>query len=342
MSFPAANGQGGSVAWRYLLSKRSILWPALRLLADILTFRASRRRLSIFAYHGVWANDDVCRDEAISVEQFDWQMRLLSRVFNIIPLQQAVLAMQNGTLPKRAVVLTFDDGYENNLSVALPVLQKYRVPATFFITASAVKQGIMWNDSVKEAVYLCNKNELDLTELGFGRVSVSTADDKSQLVDSLLERLKVMRLTQQQEAVALVCARTGVSPDRRLMLTEQQLRQFASADGVTVGCHTFYHPMLSVCSQDEVLADLQASKTYLQDIIGVPVEYFAYPYGKYGQHFFAEHVNLVVKAGFKAAVTTDWGVNEPGDSYYLLKRFTPWDSNPLKFFLRMCLNYRKA
>ena len=342
MKFPAAKGQGESTARQYLLSERSILWPVLRLLADILTFRASRRRLSIFAYHGVWDNDDVCRDEAISVEQFDWQMRLLSRVFNIIPLEQAIAAMENGTLPKRAVVLTFDDGYENNLSVALPVLQKYRVPATFFVTASAVQQGIMWNDSVKEAIYLCSDTTLVLPELGITQVSIATAEEKSALIALLLEQLKAMRLPQQKEAVQLICQRTGVTPARRLMLTETQLRQFSGTEGVTVGCHTFNHPMLSVCSQDEVLADLTASKAYLQDIVGVPVDYFAYPYGKYGKHFFAEHVNLVVKAGFKAAVTTDWGVNEADDSFFLLKRFTPWDNSPLKFFLRMCLNYRKA
>ncbi|WP_445766385.1 polysaccharide deacetylase family protein [Rheinheimera sp.] len=342
MSFPAADGQGVSGARQYWLTQRSVLWPLLRLCADLLTFRASRRRLSIFVYHGVWAKDDVCRDEAIQVEQFDWQMRLLSRVFNIIPLQQAVEAMKTGTLPKRAVVLTFDDGYENNLSVALPVLQKYQVPATFFITACAVQQGIMWNDLVKEAVYRCGKPVVDLSGLGLGQVSIASANDKTQLVERLLEQLKALRLTQQQHAVALICQQTGVQPNRRLMLTEQQLKQFANTPGVTVGCHTYSHPMLSVCSQDEVLADLQASKAYLQSITGAPVDYFAYPYGKYGQHFFAEHVNLVVQSGFKAAVTTDWGVNEPEDSFYLLKRFTPWDSNPVKFFLRMCLNYRKA
>lgn len=342
MNFPAARGQGVSTVRRYLQSDRSVIWPVLRALADILTFRASQRRLSIFAYHGIWDTDDVCRDEAISVEQFDWQMRLLSRVFNIIPLKQAIAAMENGTLPKRAVVLTFDDGYENNLSVALPVLQKYRVPATFFITASAVQQGVMWNDLVKEAIYRCDKAELNMPELGLEQVGICSTAEKSELIDQLLEKLKAMRLQQQREAVALICQRTGITPERRLMLTEQQLRQFASTEGVTVGCHTFYHPMLSVCSQDEVMADLQASKAYLQEIVGEPVDYFAYPYGKYGKHFFAEHVNLVVKAGFKAAVTTDWGVNEPDDSYYLLKRFTPWDNNPVKFFLRMCLNYRKA
>lgn len=342
MSFPAADGQSETGVKKYLLARNSVLWPLLRFCADVLTFRASRNCLSIFVYHGVWAHDDVCRDEAIQVEQFDWQMRLLSRVFNIITLEQAVDAMRNGNLPKRAVVLTFDDGYENNLSVALPVLQKYQVPATFFITACAVQQGIMWNDLVKEAIYRCDKPLLDLSALKLGQVSIGSAHEKSQLVERLLDQFKALRLSQQQQAVAEICRQTGVQPTRRLMLTEHQLRQFANTPGVTVGCHTYSHPMLSLCSQDEILEDLQASKAYLQNLIGAPVEYFAYPYGKYGHHFFAEHVNLVVQAGFKAAVTTDWGVNEPEDSFYLLKRFTPWDSNPVKFFLRMCLNYRKG
>ena len=77
-----------------------------------------------------------------------------------------------------------------------------------------------------------------------------------------------------------------------------------------IGCHTMQHPMLSTISLEAAAEDIQSSKDYLSKVSGQPIEYFAYPYGKYGIDFDEHHAELIKNLGFKAALSTDWGTLE--------------------------------
>jgi hypothetical protein len=88
--------------------------------------------------------------------------------------------------------------------------------------------------------------------------------------------------------------------------------------------------------------EIKQSKDILEGIIDHPVDYFAYPNGKFGQDFYQEHIDMVRNIGFDAALTTDWGaLSEIENDRFKVKRFTPWDKTELKFSLRLAYNYCK-
>ena len=89
-------------------------------------------------------------------------------------------------------------------------------------------------------------------------------------------------------------------------------------------------------SFDEVVE----SKNYLEDLLGTEVKYFAYPNGRPGIDYRMEHRDIVEIAGFEAAVSTNWGVASSLSDKWQLPRFTPWDNTPLRFMIRLLLNYR--
>jgi hypothetical protein len=82
-------------------------------------------------------------------------------------------------------------------------------------------------------------------------------------------------------------------------------------------------------------------KHALEAIIGAPVPLFAYPNGKPGQDYLAEHAAMAREIGFEAAVSTSWGSARPASDVFQLPRFTPWDRHPLPFLLRMIQNARR-
>ena len=136
--------------------KRMLRVPpaVLRLCRGACASRLSSR-LVILTYHRVVAErDEMLPDEPTS-EEFDRQMQVLSASFNVVDLGEAVSMLENRELPGGSVAVTFDDGYRNNFEQAMPILQKYGLPATFFVATGFLEDGCMWNDKIIEAIRAC-------------------------------------------------------------------------------------------------------------------------------------------------------------------------------------------
>src|SRR5262245_30780784 len=122
---------------------------------------ASKRRLLILTYHRVLAEPDPLVPEPTG-RHFREQLEILERSCTFLPLATAIERVRDGTLPRGAVSITFDDGYRNNHAVALPILRELGVPATFFVATAFVAGGLMWNDKVIESIRACKRRQLDL------------------------------------------------------------------------------------------------------------------------------------------------------------------------------------
>jgi len=99
--------------------------------------------LLVLIYHRVRPETDPLFPLELTREQFDWQVGILRRYFTPMTLQEGMDRVRAGTLPSRAVAITFDDGYRDNATEALPVLQHHRVPATFFVSTGFLDGGRM-------------------------------------------------------------------------------------------------------------------------------------------------------------------------------------------------------
>ncbi|MEZ5504067.1 MAG: polysaccharide deacetylase family protein [Halioglobus sp.] len=139
-----------------------------------------------------------------TVEQFDWQMALLARYFLPLPLADALEMTIQHRLPDRAVCVTFDDGYADNAQLALPILRKWRIPATVLSSTAFLDGGRMWNDTVLEAVRSADSGALHLTDANLGEFSISDDESRRVAAHTILNRIKHLPFSEREKMVSLV------------------------------------------------------------------------------------------------------------------------------------------
>ncbi len=297
----------------------------------------ARGRLSILIFHRVLPAPDPLFPDEWDAVRFDTLCRWLTKLFNVLPLDHAVRRLQAGALPSRAAAITFDDGYADNHDVALPILQRHGLPATFFIATGFWDGGRMWNDVVIEAIRRHRGDTLRLDDPLPGTFVTVTAADRRRLIDRLLPAIKhrppADRLAAAQR-VAAACRETHCS---ELMMRPAQLQALRHT-GMHIGAPTVNHPILAGLSDNEARAEIHQSKSQLEGLLDEPVSVFAYPNGRPGTDYGAASVRLVQEAGFDLAVSTAWGAAQRGTDSYQLPRFTPGDRTVLRFGLRIAAN----
>jgi len=278
----------------------------------------ARARLTIFTYHRVLAVPDPLLAEEPDARVFDAQVGWLATYCNILPLPEAAARLEAGTLPERAAAITFDDGYANNVDVALPILQRHGVTASIFIAVDAVRRGIMWNDLVIEALRRAPE-EIDLTPSGLGRVKLTSDLDRARLVGSLLDRLKYVPLDERFDRARALYEHVARAAAPRLMLTDEGVRRAARA-GMDIGAHTVNHPILAKLDADTARQEIEVSRHLVTEMTGIVPKSFAYPNGRPGRDYGPEHVAMVRACGFEVAVSTAYGCADRRSARFELPR----------------------
>lgn len=299
-------------------------------------------RLSILIFHRVLACPDPLFPGEVDAHRFDGICRWLRRWFNVLPLDLAVDALQRGTLPTRPLAITFDDGYRDNHDVALPILERHGLTATFFVTVGFLDGGRMWNDTVIESIRGASVGTLDLSDLGLGMHPLSDSTSRRRAIDSVLPQVKYLDSASRRAAVDTLCERAvgGCLPDD-LMMSSAQVRVLGRA-GMGIGAHTVTHPILTGLSDAELCHEVSEGRKILEHIVARPVHLFAYPNGKPGVDYDSRAVDAVRRAGYTAALSTAWGAARQGDDLFQLPRFTPWDRSSIAFAMRMLGNFSRS
>lgn len=311
----------------------------VRLLGTLFSPPGKRGALSILIFHRVLARPDPIFPDEPDAQRFDALLSWIGEAFNVMPLDRAVAALVEGRLPARAAAITFDDGYADNYTVALPILQKHRMNATFFVATDFLDGGRMWNDTVIEAVRGYEGETLDLTHLGLGRFEIRTPEERRNAIQSLLPAIKYLPAAERSAQVAAIGEVTRRPLPDDLMMTSDQLRALRAA-GMVIGGHTCSHPILARVDDDAAYREIADGKQRLEYILSEPVSLFAFPNGKPGKDYEAKHVRMVRDAGYRAAVSTSVGAARRDTDVFQLPRFTPWDRTSLRFGLRLVDNMR--
>jgi peptidoglycan/xylan/chitin deacetylase (PgdA/CDA1 family) len=326
-SFSAAPGHVHDPHLALMLGK-----SVMRLLS-----RGGASGLSIFIYHRVLPHKDPLFPSEVDSADFHRDLRRIGSLFNVIPLLDAVRRSANGTLPPRAACITFDDGYADNAEVALPILQRYKLPATFFIATGFLNGGRMWNDSVIEMVRRAPDGTLDFERFGLGTHPVTSIAQRQAAIKALIGQLKYLPMAERLDRVNALVDSVGVDLPTDLMMTTAQVRQLRDA-GMGIGAHTVNHPILASIELETARAEILHGKQALEQMLGESVALFAYPNGKPDADYRAEHVALVKELGFEGAVSTAWGACPGTPDVFQLPRFSPWDRTALRFAARMARN----
>jgi peptidoglycan/xylan/chitin deacetylase (PgdA/CDA1 family) len=239
----------------------------------------------------------------------------------VSPLCFTENAAIEGTLPRRAVAVTFDDGYADNYHYAKPILEKAGVPATVFAVSSSVSaQTEFWWDAIERAL-LGHKGSLtlQLDLAGVSRTWVLSGDpgdfpdwtvldpfDPTPRHTAYREIMPLVKpLTPSERSTVLTCIQnqTGVGTDptdHRRPMTERELRSLVENGLIDVGAHTVSHPQLSGLTMEEQSVQISASRRDLETLLSRQVTTFAYPYGT-KLDYTEQSVDLVRHAGFTLA-----------------------------------------
>jgi peptidoglycan/xylan/chitin deacetylase (PgdA/CDA1 family) len=235
-------------------------FPALVGLRGTKGRSASRdHRGVVLLYHRVCDDAD---GNALSVPPalFEEHVSWLATHANVVSLTD-LLSRPAASLPPRAVALTFDDGYLDNLTAASPILQQHHMPATFFLTTRWLEEtGEYWWDLLERKVR--------------GRSGVA-AEAYQRQHDELVHA----SLADRDAAVAGLRALPESRAARHRPLLADEVKALAAMPGVTIGAHTVNHLALPDQSEDVCVPEIEGSRATLARLIGQPVDLVAYPYG---------------------------------------------------------------
>ena len=227
-------------------------------------------------------------------------------------------------LPRRAFAMTFDDGFENNYSVAAPVLEEFSVPTTFYITTDFIESNRpSWIDMVEYAVETHSKCELQLSSIGISG-KYDTESEKFFLLDEIRRLVKNNAKINPYEVAEEVWLQLEVkdfTPDLELdqKMNWDQVRELSQNGLFTIGGHSHTHQILEYLLQPELEREIEVSMEKLKEQLSYPVKHYSYPEGL--EHCYSDRViNVLTEQGIVCAPPAIHGVNRVGDDLFHLKR----------------------
>ena len=218
-------------------------------------------------------------------------MEVLTRVADVVPLPELPDCLRSARNKRPVVAITFDDGYLDNYSEALPLLQEFQSPATFFIATDAVgRNEPFWWDVLSELALgakLPPRIALDIGATRFEWSSTAAApgdEERQTLHRALWARLQAADAVSRRAALAALCTQAGFDPrsllSRRAMDIDE-LRRTQASGLIEIGGHTASHCPLPKRNADEQRAEILASRRQLETLLGRAPTSFAYPYGEF-------------------------------------------------------------
>lgn len=280
--------------------------------------RGNDRTLAVLTYHRVDAAD--ARPDlhpgllSATPEGFAAQMAAIADRWRPVHLDAVIAAHDGAPLPRRAVLVTFDDAYEDLASVAWPILRAHGVPATLFVATGFPDDPVraFWWDDLHDALRTADPGPIDTPA---GRFDLGGESSRSNAFRALRSWVKATPHGSAMAAVADVLERLGRSARRAPVLGWDDLRRLA-AEGLRLAPHSVSHAMLDRLGPDDLHDEIVGSRARLRAETGVDVAAFAYPSGQYDERV----VTAVRDAGIQVAFTTERGINRLADIDWLRLR----------------------
>jgi CelD/BcsL family acetyltransferase involved in cellulose biosynthesis/peptidoglycan/xylan/chitin deacetylase (PgdA/CDA1 family) len=298
--------------------------------------RRQHPTVRILYYHRI--NDD--RDPffpATPVAQLERELRIVSRQYRIVSLAEAVRRLTDGGPPGPVVVITFDDGYEDNYRVAYPILRKYGIPATIFLATGSIDSGEpLWFERLALALKKCKCASVELGLAVPRRFPLRNDAERLRANDEIYTFLRQLPDADRRRYLdEILHELDGLDASERngKMLNWDQIR-FLKANGIGFGGHTVTHPFVSKLELECASWEASECKRRIEAETQEAVEFFAYPSGR--EVDFSEWNKQVIQnAGYRAAVSTLWGVNDPATDRLQLRRGQPWELSPAAFAAKL-------
>ena len=263
---------------------KKLLYKILRRSGLVFIFREiiQRNKVTLLLYHD------------ISLEKAERTFPYLAKHYNLISLQTFIQACQkqdSTALPKKALIITFDDGHLGNYEL-MPFMNKWNIPSTIFLCAGII--------NTKRHYWFTFRHP------NMSKSALKRATNQ--------DRLKMLR-------------KIGFTPDREFQTTQAMNKSqiLEIEDTFDLQAHTMSHPCLPRCTSEEAREEIFRSKEILEKEYGLRINAIAYPNGDYSDRDIA----LVKEAGYECGVTVDFGYNTVQSDLFRLKRLSVNDTGNL-------------
>jgi peptidoglycan/xylan/chitin deacetylase (PgdA/CDA1 family) len=291
----------------------------------------------ILGYHRVAEIKRDAYEVCVTPKHFAEQMDILSQIARPMSLSKLVQSLKAGSVPPKAVAVTFDDGYADNLYEVKPVLERYSIPATVFVCTGYAGKEFWWDEL--DGLVMSSQAELGALRLEVGKKSFVWRDLhvsheagpelRNKFRHALYHFLLALNVEEQSQAMEILRGWSGdmSSEIPARTMTREELVRLATGELLEIGAHTRFHPMLPRLQVEEQRAEIVGSKRELEDMLGRRVDGFAYPNGRATTHA----KKIVREAGFVFACTSLHDVVRPASDLYELTRFWQTDVDGERF-----------
>jgi peptidoglycan/xylan/chitin deacetylase (PgdA/CDA1 family) len=269
------------------------------------------QHVAIIAYHRI---DEISRYPwsiaPVTPRVFEREINFMRRRYQVISLEELMRKLGNfEAFTHNTAVITIDDGYRDAYLNAYPVLKRYGLPATVFLTTGHIGTGeLFWWDKVGYIIWNTRLSRLEPGKLG--TYHLGSAGDRRRAAETISARLKLLHFLERDALINRLAGICGVdipsNLGEQLILSWNETKEM-SRHNISFGAHTFTHPVLTRLTLEEVEREIVDSKSRIEKEVGREVTTFCYPNGGPEDHNLAIE-DILHRHGFKCAVTLT-----PGD-----------------------------
>jgi peptidoglycan/xylan/chitin deacetylase (PgdA/CDA1 family) len=288
--------------------------------------RLKGAQIAIIMYHRVSPIKDDLFYPPIAPAVFENQIKYIKANFIVLSIEELIAHLKSSDpLPERAVVITFDDGYKDNFLYAYPILRKFDLPATIFLSTGHIDTGrLLWWDTTGYVLMHTSQKEISLKNLG--TYSIRSRKELLSAMALIGQAIKKMSQTDRSKVIKALLDSSGIPMEnnlgRELMLSWSEIREMSNYK-ISFGAHTVNHPILTKEPLEVVRNEIIQSKRDIEERVGVDVTIFAYPNG----YFNTEIMGIVKEIGFTCALATlPNRLVSRGDDMYALNRIAAFSN----------------
>jgi len=269
-------------------------------------FNRFDRPAIILLYHRVTNLETDPQLLSVKPENFYDHVSLLKKKYTLLNIDEfAEIILHQKKFPPNAVVITFDDGYYDNLYEAIPILESFQRQALFYITTSNIDTAKeLWWDEL-ERIFLIDNKLPSSVNLQIGKnnfqLATSTKQERYNSYQALHPIFKFSRVTDRNKSLDDLRSMAGLSIDGRSthrMVTTPELRKLGDSNAAVIGAHTVNHPALAALNYEDQFSEIKLSKKFLEKTLNKKVEHFSYPFGG-KKDYNKNSIEACIECGFK-------------------------------------------
>lgn len=300
-------------------------------------------KAAILMYHQVCERRDDPWELAVHPDNFHAQLEYLKKNFDVVPVSELAEGISRHKM-KRAVAITFDDGFKDNYTNAAPLLDWHELPATFYVATSATKQEhVYWWDALQDVVFhsevvpevfdmTINNTPVQFTfrsdrilnsklknQIRAWNYNLTIPNERIALYMLLWHHIKPLTYGSQNTVLASIREWAGhvrFISSQGVTMSVREMQMLGGNPLFTIGAHTVHHSMLAQQNATDQAYEVKESKNQIEKWLGKTISGFAYPYGNYNELT----QSLLKEAGFSYAVSTEAKAVTAEDDPFALPR----------------------